>query len=176
MGSSEEEFSLTWKEHTQEAFNAFVDLRLEKRFVDVTVVCQNTVFRAHRVVLAACSGFFDRLLSAVTKASDGRYENAVVALANVDPVLLEYALDFIYSGKVTVPNARLEKFIQLAELLEISGLKGETGKAAGWSRPNPLFVRAYCFQNHVVFALVTILLYRTPINPDFLSSSETHRL
>ncbi|CAG0912592.1 unnamed protein product [Notodromas monacha] len=132
-----EDYNLTWTQHGEESFRAFVDLRAGSSHVDVLLFCGDDTLEAHKVILAACSSYFERLLNAV--ANDySRY--TIVALARMDPYLLRLAVNFMYSGKVTVPCDRLEEFMSLADLLEVRGLKAnpEHGIASFGKRMNPM--------------------------------------
>ncbi len=118
-----EDYNLTWKQHGEEAFKAFVDIRADQNYIDVVIFCDNEKLKAHRVILAACSSYFERLFNAVAEEHS---KCTVVALTGMDPHLLALALDFMYSGKVTVPSDNLQAFMSLAELLEIRGLRSKT--------------------------------------------------
>lgn len=52
MGSAK--YSLRWNNHQAHLLNAFEGLLHNETLVDVTLVCQETTFKAHKVVLSAC--------------------------------------------------------------------------------------------------------------------------
>ncbi len=52
MGSAK--YSLRWNNHQTHLLNAFEGLLHNETLVDVTLVCQETTFKAHKVVLSAC--------------------------------------------------------------------------------------------------------------------------
>ena len=56
------ELLLTWDNHRKNAFEAFSSLRKDVFFCDVTLACQDQQFKAHKVVLAASSLFFEQVL------------------------------------------------------------------------------------------------------------------
>ena len=56
------ELLLTWDNHRKNASEAFSSLRNDEFFSDVTLACQDQQFKAHKVVLAACSPFFKQVL------------------------------------------------------------------------------------------------------------------
>ena len=60
--SEVEEFLLTWDNHQKNASEAFSGLRNDEFFSDVTLACEDQQFKAHKVVLAASSLFFEQVL------------------------------------------------------------------------------------------------------------------
>ncbi|CAG0915708.1 unnamed protein product [Notodromas monacha] len=118
-----EVYDVMWEKHHAASFDAFVNLRLRESLVDVALFCGGELIQAHKLVLAACSDFFDRLFSSLAPEELGRC--SVVALPKIDATLLKLSLDFMYSGKVTVPSEKLDEFMTFADLLEIRGLKSE---------------------------------------------------
>lgn len=52
MGS--QHYSLRWNNHQNHILNAFDTLLQSETLVDVTLVCEETSVRAHKVVLSAC--------------------------------------------------------------------------------------------------------------------------
>ena len=61
--------------------------------------------RAHKVVLAACSPFFKRILEGDS------YSNTLLYLKGVDENSLSGILDFIYNGEVNFPENRKKTLI-----------------------------------------------------------------
>ena len=61
MGSGEK-FCVRWNDFEANISSAFRDLKEEKDFSDVTLVCADQQFEAHKVILAASSPFFKRVL------------------------------------------------------------------------------------------------------------------
>jgi hypothetical protein len=118
-----ETYNLTWQSHREEAFKGFVDLRGRSSYLDVIIHCDTVAIKAHRLILAACSSYFERLLDSV---SDEHSRYTVIALTRIDVELLKLIIEFVYNGKVTVPCDKLEEFMALAELLEIKGLRSNS--------------------------------------------------
>ena len=61
MGSNEK-FCLRWNDFEANISKAFHDLKEEQDFTDVTLVCSDSQVEAHKVILAASSPFFKRIL------------------------------------------------------------------------------------------------------------------
>ena len=63
MTSTDEKLCLQWNDFKENVSSAFGDLRQDKEFTDVTLVCEDgQQVEAHKVVLIASSPFFLNLL------------------------------------------------------------------------------------------------------------------
>lgn len=93
-------------------------LRTEEYLVDVTLCCEGHKFRAHKVILSACSPYFRNVFK------ENPCEHPVVILKDVSPDDVEALLSFVYQGVVYVSEKKLCSFLQTAELLQIKGLAG----------------------------------------------------
>jgi len=115
MGSTEK-FCLRWNDFETIISSAFRDLKEEKDFSDVTLVCADQQVEAHKVILAACSPFFKKVLRKV------QHSHPLIYLKGVQFSDLEAVLSFVYHGKVNVAEADLNSFLAVAEELEVKGL------------------------------------------------------
>ena len=89
-----------------------------------TGTLQPVTLPAHKLILAACSPFFQRILSSVENQ-----KRPFLFLKGVGLDELENLLDFMYNGEVTVSSNSIDKFLTAAKLLEVKGLP-YTSKAA----------------------------------------------
>ncbi len=91
---------------------------------------------AHKVILAACSPFFKRVLSA------NPHQNPLIYLKGVDHDNLMAVLNFMYHGEVNVAQEELSGFLRVAEELAVKGLtdggKNKTAPSEKKKRPPPL--------------------------------------
>ncbi|CAG0891926.1 unnamed protein product [Darwinula stevensoni] len=122
MMASSSKYNLKWNSHHVETFNSFDTLRSLEMLVDIMLLCEGQSLKAHKLVLCSGSGYFERLLQRDTN------HNPAIYFFGVDVHLLKYLLDFMYMGEVDVPSADLERFIELAETLEVKGLKADRSK------------------------------------------------
>ena len=111
-------YDLKWKDHVQEIFGEVQKLRARDYFSDIIVHCGGRNFRAHKVILAASSTFFERVLTGIPKD-----RSQVLVMSETKPDLLELLLNFIYDGETFVPSDLLDKFMETAETLGIRGLR-----------------------------------------------------
>lgn len=91
-------------------------LLAEEAFVDVTLACDGARIKAHRVVLSACSPYFQRVLL------DNPCKHPVLILpVGVGHADLRAIVEFIYRGETYVTRDQLSSIVRVAELLKIKG-------------------------------------------------------
>ena len=114
--SEVEEFLLTWDNQQKNASEAFSGLRNDEFFRDVTLACEDQQFKAHKVVLAASSLFFEKVLK------NHKHPNPLIFLMGVEVRHMESLLDFMYCGEVSLQQVELEDFLKTGEELGVKGL------------------------------------------------------
>ncbi|KAF5298436.1 hypothetical protein FQR65_LT01215 [Abscondita terminalis] len=114
-----DQYSLNWSNHTNHIKKAFDNLWSGNQFVDVTLSCEGQKITAHKMILSACSVYFNDLFQ------DNPCQHPIVILRDVKFNNLVNILKFIYSGEVNVATETFEEFLKTAELLQISGLIDE---------------------------------------------------
>ena len=114
--SANELFSLKWGEFQSFISNSVRSLREVGDFTDVTLVCEDGGLEAHRVILSACSPFFQRVL----KLSGKR--QPMIFMRGVESRQLTSLLDFIYTGETELARDDVDQFMLLASQLKIKGL------------------------------------------------------
>ncbi|XP_018337471.1 PREDICTED: kelch-like protein 12 [Trachymyrmex septentrionalis] len=121
----EKTFNLTWNNHLANLSGLFEALYKSGSLTDATLACQGGMLRAHRLVLAACSPYFER----VFKEHYG--EQPILILKGVAIEEMECLLDFMYKGSIDVAEEHLPSLIKTATDLEIRGLSGESKNQEG---------------------------------------------
>ncbi|CAG0882064.1 unnamed protein product [Cyprideis torosa] len=114
-------YHLRWNRHQVEVFAALNTLRSKEAFCDLILYCQNEVMKVHRLVLSACSQWFERILGRCSFVGSSR--GPVVIVLDANPPLLDLLIHFMYLGEVNVPKDVLEEFLALAQRLEMRGMK-----------------------------------------------------
>jgi len=96
--------------------------RNAEQFVDVSLLCASgSLVKAHRVILAASSPYFQRVLSNPDLAP--RWQHPVLLMTDDIPEQdLKDILAFVYQGRVHVQSHRLQSFLKSAQTLKIRGL------------------------------------------------------
>jgi len=131
MGSSDN-FCLRWNDFESNISTSFRELREDSEFLDVTLCCDNGVdiVQAHKVILAACSPLFRKILS-----RQKNQQNPFLYLKGIRLKELRAVLDFIYHGEVNVAQDSLNNFLAVAEELAIKGLTTDSQKPGGGPDP-----------------------------------------
>lgn len=109
-------YSLRWNNHQSHILSAFDALLQAETLVDVTLVCAETSVRAHKVVLSACSPFFQRIFS------ENPCKHPVIVLKDFLGWEVQAIVDFMYKGEISVGQEQLQNLIKAAESLQVRGL------------------------------------------------------
>ncbi|KAG1660987.1 Protein bric-a-brac 2 [Nymphon striatum] len=114
MGS--QQFCLRWNNYQLNMLEVFASLLASESLVDVTLACEGTSIKAHKVVLSACSPFFQDVFI------NNPCKHPVVILKDVQYNDLRAIIDFMYHGEVNVSQDHLPSLLKSAEALKIKGL------------------------------------------------------
>ena len=117
-----EKFCLRWNDFETSISRAFKELREEKDFFDVTLVCDDSQIEAHKVILSAFYPFFRTILIR------NPHQHPLLYLKGVKYSELLAVLNFMYLGEVNVAQEELNSFLSVAEELKVKGLtQGNSG-------------------------------------------------
>lgn len=112
-----ENLCLTWKDFQATITNSFKTLQKDGDFYDVTLVTEDLKqHKGHKVILSACSEFFKSILKANT------HSHPLIFLNGVDSNNIQFILDYIYYGEVSICQDQLDVFLSKAKVLKIEGL------------------------------------------------------
>lgn len=80
-------------------------------------MCEDSAaVRAHKVVLSACSPYFQKIFT------DNPGKHPIIVLKDVRCWEMQCILDFMYKGETSVPEPQLTSLIKAAESLKVRGL------------------------------------------------------
>ena len=112
-----EKFCLKWNDFQSNVTSAFSLLRTKTDFQDVTLVSDDhKQISAHRVVLVSCSEYFNNVLSQNT------HSHPLLCMDGINFSDLNNVLDYIYNGEVNIYQEDLDRFLQIAQKLQLQGL------------------------------------------------------
>jgi len=111
-----EKLCLRWNDFEKNISSSFQDLRHDEDFFDVTLACDNSQLKAHKVILSACSPFFRSVLK------KNPHQHPLLYLKGVKYEEILQVLDFMYHGEVNVAQDDLNSFLSVAEDLQVKGL------------------------------------------------------
>ncbi|KAM8902330.1 zinc finger and BTB domain-containing protein 38 isoform 1-T3 [Spinachia spinachia] len=92
--------SLMDSAHSHAVLSRLNEQRSQGLFCDVTIVVEDVKFRAHKNILAACSGYFRSVLTSPETWSSGQ----LLELMDLKSDVFASILNFIYCAKVTSPS------------------------------------------------------------------------
>jgi len=111
-----QQYCLRWSNHQNNLQSVFLDLLASEAFVDVTLACDGKHLKAHKMVLSACSPYFQTLLFHTQDT------HPIVFLKDVQLCEMKAILDFMYKGEMSVDQENLDSLLKVAENLQIKGL------------------------------------------------------
>ncbi|CAH0398562.1 unnamed protein product [Chilo suppressalis] len=112
----DQQFCLRWNNHQSTLVSVF-DTLLEKGIhVDCTLAAEGQTLKAHKVVLSACSPYFESVLS---QQFD---KHPIIILKDVKYAELRAMMDYMYRGEVNISQDQLAALLKAAESLQIKGL------------------------------------------------------
>ena len=116
-----EKLCLQWNGFQENIISAFGNLREDNNFSDVTLACEDgQQVEAHKVVLAASSPFFQKLLGR------NKHPHPLIYMRGMKSEDLLAIVDFLYHGEANVFQEHLDSFLAVAEELQLKGLMGKT--------------------------------------------------
>ncbi len=119
----QQQYCLRWNNYTTNLLTVFGELLRNEDFTDVTLACEGGPFiKCHKMVLAACSSYFQYLFS------DLPCRHPVVVLKDVRYTEIRAILEFMYKGEVSVTHEEVEPLLKVAEALKVKGLVGDNYK------------------------------------------------
>ena len=115
-----EKLCLQWNDFQKNVKTAFRNLREDKYLTDVTLVCEDgRPLEAHKVILAASSPFFQKLLER------NKHPYPMIYMRGLKSDDLLAIVDFLYCGEANVFQENLDSFLAIAEELQLKGLMGK---------------------------------------------------
>lgn len=110
-------YCLRWNNHKSNLVEILDVLIHKEYYVDCTIYVEgNEQFKAHRVVLAANSPYFQSILQ------DVPMDHCSILVPGVQPFEMKALIEYMYTGEVNVSETQIPRIIKIAEQLEVKGL------------------------------------------------------
>lgn len=119
--SNPQQFCLRWNNYQSNLTSVFDQLLQNESFVDVTLVCDGHSIKAHKIVLSACSPYFQDLFF------ENPCKHPVIIMLDIKWPVLKAAVDFMYKGEINVCQDQISPLLRVAEMLKIRGLADVNG-------------------------------------------------
>ena len=114
-----EKFNLKWNDFDANVSKSFGRLRNEDYLHDVTLVGDDyTQISAHKLVLSACSEYFQQLF----KRSNKIQSHTLLCLEGLSKKDLDNVMNYMYNGEVSIYQEDLDRFLAVAQRLKLEGL------------------------------------------------------
>ncbi|KAK7074471.1 hypothetical protein SK128_025686 [Halocaridina rubra] len=112
-----QQFCLRWNNYQSTLQHVFYKLWISGTFVDASLVVDGRRIDCHKVVLSACSSYFEDILQ-----EHGSQSHPLILLHDMPFSAVEALVAFMYRGEVNVTQSQLSSLLQVAEALKIKGL------------------------------------------------------
>jgi len=121
-----EKYTLNWHTFSEHLQVMFKDLYQEGRYTDVTLVSDDqTQFKAHKIVLSACSPVFKKIIDSNPS------QHPLIYLRGVQSYEVESILQFMYLGEGRFYHERMGEFIKVAQDLEVKEISDGVEMGSG---------------------------------------------
>lgn len=142
-------FHLRWNNHLQNLQNLFENIFDEQTLVDVTISCSDGVLYGHKLVLSACSPYFEQVFK------DNPCKHPIIILKGVSKRDMRLLLEYMYKGSVDVGEEDLEMMLDTATELQIKGLVQTSESATEFAHQNSKSDETLNFKEHLPSAKLT---------------------
>ncbi|XP_054708190.1 protein bric-a-brac 2-like [Uloborus diversus] len=105
-----------WNNHPINLLSSFKSFQSSDVLVDVTLSCEGHSLKAHKLILSACSPYFQSLFT------ENPCQHPIVFMSDVKFEVMKAIMDFIYNGEVKVAHEDLPAFLKAAEALKVKEL------------------------------------------------------
>ena len=110
----QEKFNLLWHTYTDHLSEMLHNMMTSNELTDITLVSEDKIpFKAHKVVLFACSLVFKSTIS------DNSLPSLTIFLRGIQSQEIDSILQFLYLGQATFSQERMNEFLNVAKSLEI---------------------------------------------------------
>lgn len=82
----------------------FSQLLEREAFCDVTLACEGRTIKAHKIVLSACSTYFETILSEYEE------KDPILIMKDVKYVDIKCLVEFMYKGEINVDHVSIQIF------------------------------------------------------------------
>lgn len=120
--ASPQQFCLRWNNYQTNLTNVFDQLLQSESFVDVTLACEGHSVKAHKMVLSACSPYFQNIFF------ENPCQHPIVILKDIKWPELKAVVEFMYKGEINVSQEQIGPLLKVAESLKIRGLADVNGE------------------------------------------------
>ena len=126
-----ESFSLDWNEYNDHLKDLMFKMIKTTEYSDVTLMCDDFQFNAHKSILSACSPELCKIIQLTPE------KNPVIYLRGVHSKEMEALIEFMYLGRTRIKQDDLQELLNVAQDLKIRGI-GDKDLEKNSSEPRPI--------------------------------------
>ena len=107
-------YNLTWESFSEHLRLVFKNMFEDEKTADITLICDDQIqFKAHKIVLSACSPVFKKIIDSNPS------QHPLIYLRGIQSYEMESILQFMYLGEAKFYYERMVEFINVANSLEV---------------------------------------------------------
>ena len=111
---NQEKCNFNWHNYLDHLRNMLHQMMKSNELTDVTLICDDKIqFKAHKIVLSACSSVFKSIIN------DIQHDSSVLYLRGIQHQEMESILEFMYLGVTTFNQERMNEFLNVAKNLMV---------------------------------------------------------
>ena len=115
---NQDKFNLNWNTYTDHLMEMLHNMMSSNELADVTLVSEDKkIFKAHKVVLSACSSVFKSIITDSNLST-----SPIIYLRGIQSLEIESILQFFYLGQATFYQERMNEFIDVAHSLDVKDI------------------------------------------------------
>ncbi|CAG7710418.1 unnamed protein product [Allacma fusca] len=119
-----------WGNYDSNIVSMFSKLRNQEQFVDLTLWCEGRTIKCHKMILSACSTYFEQLLTETQNL------HPIIFLKDMRFWEIQALVEFMYKGEVSIHQDKLQSLLRAAESLQIKGLGSPSNDITGQGSNN----------------------------------------
>jgi hypothetical protein len=133
LSDDSQQYCLRWNNHRSNLLTVFEQLLQTEAFTDVTLAVGGTSIKCHKMVLAACSSYFQSLFL------ENACPHPIVVFKDIQYAEIRAILEYMYRGEVNVAQEQLPSLLKVAEALRVKGLFEDDSLNASGGDREPLY-------------------------------------
>ena len=121
MADSGKERTVRSPGHSTKILTNLADMRKSDTLCDITLIAEERHFKAHKVVLASASEYFEVMFSSGMRES----KETEIKMGNIPAEILSILLDFIYTGQLTFHLDTIDELLHASTMLLFMDIRRE---------------------------------------------------
>jgi len=122
-GLANQQYCLKWNNHQNNMLRVFSRLLGQEQFIDCILAAEGRKIKCHKMVLSACSSYFEHLFMNFSEPGV-----QIVILKDTAYSDMNAIVDFMYKGEINVSQDKLSSLLKTAENLKVKGLAEVSGE------------------------------------------------